>query len=313
MNGYRRSRATGRWRRFAAVLAVATFALVPHTTPASAADDVDLETSLFNTTDAPVPDAPAWVIASVSNTGTTSATNVVLDITIPPGVTVTKAPDECAVAGATVSCTYASLVGDQAGAPLWLTFAETGTYSFTSTARADQPDVDNAASAQLDVTVVDENADLEGLPASDRVVAGSRPTYRIFHDFDNNGPTATGDATVAGTVTGGATIVPGSFNFFSELVDGGENVADEHCTVTPTTFSCTSVFSLGVLYAPEPFIFYDVRLPTSPATVVATATITGRADPVPANNASVVTLDVDAPAAEIFTQLVAVPGYVPSG
>ena len=63
------------------------------------------------------------------------------------------------------------------------------------------------------------------------------------------------------------------------------------------------MFSDGVFSAPQPWVYYDVTLPTTPTTVVASATITGRADPDHANDTSTVTIDVDEPAAEIFTQL----------
>ena len=72
------------------------------------------------------------------------------------------------------------------------------------------------------------------------------------------------------------------------------------------------MFSGGVFYAPQPFVFYDVTLPATPATVVASATLTGRADPDHTNDTSTVTIDVDEPAAEIYTQITPVVDPIPS-
>ena len=177
---------------------------------------------------------------------------------------------------------------------------------------ADQPDSNGSSTDQLDVTVVPEHADLEGQSESSRVVLGTQTTFTVQNQFGNRGPTSAGEATVSGSVTGGATIVAGSFHFDRNFFGPTENLADDECAVTTTTFTCAPVFSGGVFYAPEPSVYYDVTLPTTPGTVVAAATLTGRADPNHANDTSTVTIDVDAPAAEIYTQIVSVVSAIPS-
>ena len=159
-----------------------------------------------------------------------------------------------------------------------MAFGSTGPKTISSEADSGEPDVDGDSTDRVQVVVRAEDADLAGSSESSRVVLGDQATTGVYHPFSNRGPTAVGGATVAGTVTGG-TIVPGSFNFFRDSIGGGTNVADDQCSVTATTFTCEPVFSEGVFYAPQPFVFYQVTLPTTPGTVVSTATITGRADP----------------------------------
>jgi hypothetical protein len=86
-------------------------------------------------------------------------------------------------------------------------------------------------------------------------VVGTETTFSVQDRFENLGPTAAGDATVSGTVTSGATIVPGSFNFFRDFFNPSGNVADEECSVTATTFTCAPVFSNGVFSAPQPYVY----------------------------------------------------------
>ena len=93
---------------------------------------------------------------------------------------------------------------------------------------------------------MDENADLRGTSSEQRIAVGSETEARIFHSFENDGPTAAAEATVSGTVTG-ATIDPSTFGFFSESRD----FAADRCTVTTTTFTCAPVTSGGVFYAPN--------------------------------------------------------------
>ena len=236
---------------------------------------------------------------------------MVVEVTVPTGVQVLDLPDQCSMVATGVRCALPDVTPvESQGVNVPVEFAATGTYTFTSTATADQPDVNGDSSAEIDIVVVDESADLDGEDETARVVVADQATYRVSHAFSNRGPTAAAEASVVGALSPGAEIEPGSFVFagFDSV-----NRADELCTVSATSFSCAPLSSGGIFYAVEPFIYYDVVLPTTPTTIEATATITGRADPVSANNASVVTIEVAAPAAELFAQLTAVPGIVPAG
>jgi hypothetical protein len=296
-----------RVRVIGVVLVAGVASVVPFALSAGAADSVNLSTSLLNSVAFPVTNSPVRVSVSVDNSGTATATNVVADVSIPTGATVLDHSANCSTAATTVSCTFASIAaGTGDGSNVFFSFPTTGTRTVTSTAHATQPDVDANSTDHVDVVVGNENADLVGASETHRVVVGTQTTFRVGHSFENNGPTAAGQATVAGTVTG-ATIVPGSFNFFGDFFNEQANHAADDCRVTSTTFTCTPVFSAGNFDAPQPFVFYDVTLPTTPGTIVASATLTGRADPNHANDTSKITVDVDPPAAEIFTQLVA-PG-----
>src|SRR5262245_58382010 len=240
--------------RFLVVLTAITLAFVPFAAPADAADGVDLDTLLRSPLDEPVPDSPVPLEVVVENAGTSTATNVVLRVPIPAGVTVVSLPANCSVVAAVIVCTFPSIAaGSGEGLTAYLTFAVTGAYVITSSASGDQPDLDGDSTDRVDVNIVSENADLIGQSASTEIVIGTQPTARVFNDFINNGPTAVGNATVSGAVTGGVTIVPGSFNFFLDYLGTRGNVADDQCTVTATTFTCAPVFSGGVFYAVQPF------------------------------------------------------------
>ena len=129
--------------RFLAALAAITLSLVTFATPAHAVDGVDIDTSLLNAIDQPVPDSPVFVQVAVNNSGTMAATNVVVRVPVPAGVTVASVSANCATAAAVITCSFPSIAsrhGD--GSALYLTFAATGTYVITSSADADQPDVD---------------------------------------------------------------------------------------------------------------------------------------------------------------------------
>ena len=78
--------------------------------------------------------------------------------------------------------------------------------------------------------------------------------------------------------------MPGSFSFIGSFFDDPINLADDACTITTTTFTCAPLFSGGVFYVVEPSIAYDVTLPATTTVVVASATITGRADPKHSND-----------------------------
>ena len=214
--------------RFLAALTAIILSLVSFAAPAQAADGVDVDTSLSNTIDQPVPDSPVSVQVAVNNSGTTTATNVDVRVSLPTGVTVVSLSANCSAAATVITCSFPSIAtGKGDSSALYLTFAATGTYVITSSASADQPDVDGDSTDRLDVNVLPENADLAGRSESTRVVVGTQPTFRVANQFTNLGPTAAGDATVSGTVTGGATIVPGSFNFFRNYFAPTGNVADD--------------------------------------------------------------------------------------
>jgi hypothetical protein len=288
------------------VLATALAAIVPFAAGAGAADTVNLSTALNDQVTGPVTDSPIQIGVGVVNSGTATATGVVSDLSIPGGATVIAHSDNCTTAATKVSCTYAPIApGANDGANVWFSFATTGTRTVTSTAHADQPDADGNSSDHVDIAVGNESADLAAEPPTDteRVVVGTEATFSVSHVFANKGPTAAGDATVTGTITGGATIVPGSFNFAEDFFGPLTNEADDDCTLTSTTFTCNPLFSAGIFDAAQPFVFYNVKLPTTPSTVVASATITGRADTNHANDTSKVEIDVDTPKAEIFAQL----------
>ena len=288
-------------RGLGALLAALTLIAVSNASPASAVDGVDLVTSLDLAEGLPVADGPVLVIPGVNNNGATDATNVVVDVALPAGASVADLPPECATSPGGAACSFELIsAGSGFGVALFLTFAAPGTYSITSTARADQSDVDGDSSARLDVVVVEENADLSGRSRSDRVVVGTQTSHRVFHDFANHGPTAAAGASISGTVSG-ATIVANSFAF---VTNGGFEVAADRCTVAATTFACAPVTAGGTSPPQESFVFYDVILPTVPTVIVAAATITGRDDPDTSNNTSTVTIDVDEPTAEIYAQLV---------
>jgi hypothetical protein len=283
-----------------AALAIASFAA-----PATAAGTVDLSTGILNFVQSPVPGSPDGFLVVAQNDGTDTATNVVIDVTVPAGATVVDTSDNCTTGAGTVSCTIASLAPGQGdGGRVYLRFAATGSYQLTSSARADQPDANGDSTFHLGVDVVNENADLAGSADSARVVLGTQSTYRVFQHFTNLGPTAASAGSVSGTVTGGATIVPGSFSFVVSYFNDPTDLAG-NCTIAATTFTCPSVFDGSV--------FYDITLPATPSTIVASATITGHADPNHANDTSTTTIALDAPAAEIYTQLVAVDTAIPSG
>ena len=163
------------------------------------------------------------------------------------------------------------------------------------------------------MNVLSENADLAGRSESTRVVVGTQPTFGVANQFTNLGPTAAGNATVSGTCHRRRHDRARIVQLLPQLYFGAVgNVADDQCTVTATTFTCAPVFSGGVFYAPQPFVFYDVTLPATPTTVVASATLTGRADPDHTNDTSTVTIEVDEPAAEIYTQITPVAHPIPS-
>ena len=130
---------------------------------ASAVDGVDLVTSLDLAEGLPVADGPVLVIPGVNNNGATDATNVVVDVALPAGASVADLPPECATSPGGAACSFELIsAGSGFGVALFLTFAAPGTYSITSTARADQSDVDGDSSPRLDVVVVEENVDLSG-------------------------------------------------------------------------------------------------------------------------------------------------------
>ncbi len=278
-----------------AVLAALALLGVPYAEPAYAAPGVDLSTSLFNPIAVPVPDSPVQINVAVANNGTATATNVVVEVPVPAGATVIDRSDNCSVAAAVVACTFSSLTRNRQPRSERLpdVRSDRGVCNHVEP-RADQPDSNGNSTDHLDVTVVPEHADLEGQSESSRVVLGTQTTFTVQNQFGNRGPTSAGEATVSGSVTGGATIVPASFHFDRTFFGSG-NLADDECVVTATTFTCAPVFSGGVFYAPEPSVYYDVTLPTTPGTVVAAATLTGRADPNHANDTSTVTIDVDEP------------------
>ncbi len=300
---------TMRWMKHGrvhlAVLLTTALAIVSFAVPASAAGTVDLSTGILNFVQSPVPGSPDGFLVVAQNDGTATATNVAIDVPVPTGATVADATDNCTTAAGTVSCTIPSLAPGQGdGGRVYLTFAATGTYQLTSSAHADQPDANGDSTFHLGVGVVAENADLAGRSDSARVVLGTQSTYRVFQHFGNLGPTAASAGSVSGSVTGGATIVPGSFSFgvsyFNDPTDQASN-----CTIGATTFTCASVF--------DGELVYDITLPTMPSTIVAAATITGRADPNHANDTSTITVALDPPAAEIYAQLVPVNAVIPSG
>ena len=122
-------------RFFAALLAL-TLVVVPLAGPANAADGVDLDTSLFNSIDVPVPDSPVLIHTVVNNVGTTSATNVVVQLPVPTGASVVSFGGNCSAASAVITCAFPSVAAGQSeGATLFLTFEATGTYAVTSSAR----------------------------------------------------------------------------------------------------------------------------------------------------------------------------------
>ena len=116
-----------------ALFALSSLLTVTLATPAHAVDDVDLSTSIFNTQELPVAGGPDLVIAAVSNDGTMDATNVVLDVTLPAGATLSFLPLECAATAGSVTCSFAQVAaGGNASVRLFITFPATATYTVTS-------------------------------------------------------------------------------------------------------------------------------------------------------------------------------------
>ena len=302
---------------FAATVLAAALVAVAAAMPAGAASSVDLSTALLQCAGlSGARRARHHLRVAVNNASATVATNVVADVVIPAGATVVDLYDNCSTSGSHVTCTWPTVamnIGPGRGHLSDVRF-DRHEDDHVQRNRQTNPNIGGNSAASLDINVVSENADLAGTNENARVALGTQSTYRVGHQFDNKGPTAAADAAVTGTVTGG-TIVPGSFNFFTNYFttpNRNGNLAASDCTVTATTFSCAPVFSGGVFDAPQPFVFYDVMLPTTPGTVVATATLTGRADPVSSNNSSTFTIDVAEPATELVASIES-PGVVASG
>lgn len=241
----------------------------------------------------PVTNQRSGLFLSVTNPGESIATDITIDATLPPEATIVGIPPYCSRTPTGVTC-HDDSVGARTntGPFVFVEFAAEGTFRITSRLTAASPATD--VTEFLDVVVEPENADLVGLDRDHVVVVGR--TKLVSHIFRNNGPTGAGEATIVGEFPPGATIVPGTFSFGNGYLE----TPDKPCIVTSATFTCfpatANYFNAGM-----DNVGYEAIMPTTPGTVVATATITGRNDPDPTNNTSTVTIDVRPESAEIAT------------
>ena len=284
--------------RTAVAAAVLTFGSTVATTASAAPEDVDIDTGL-PTLVSPVPDVPIRFAFEVNNNALVPASGVVVTVVVPEGVAVTPG-NFCSVAsstsGTTIICDVGSMLANHSiGFEAFVTFDAVGTYQFSSSATADQVDVDGDSTATVSTVVVAETADLSG--GDPREQDGLAGVMGLTHVFENLGPTAAGLATIDGTFPPGLDVVPGSFHFGSPAL----NEANDACTLTAATYSCEGV--AGEVGALSKYVYYEVVIPPTLSTSEATATITGRNDPNHSNDTSRITIGLRLPAAELTPYL----------
>lgn len=310
--GHRTSQHRGRtlagWAVATALAAVLSAALGGvAATPAPAQEvGIDLTTSLGRSGGSPVvPDAPVAIGLAVSNASPQRATGVTASLVLPATAHLVAPHDRCTAAGSTVTCAIGPLgAGSGTSFPVPVVFDEVGAVTLTSSATADQPDVDDDSDATLQVVVVDEEADLSVVDDTRPALAGT--THRVELLVANEGPTTAGQVALAGTSPTGTTFVAGSFS----IPQGDVDLADERCTVAATTFSCTGIPTIEAGTALQ--VVYDVVLPATVGARTATISVQGRNDPDPSDDTATLTLDVASPLAELRLDLIA-PGARPGG
>ncbi|SDT31847.1 conserved repeat domain-containing protein [Friedmanniella luteola] len=253
----------------------------------STASSADLALTKTTSPSPVVPGRDVTYTLTASNAGPSAATGVVVDDTLPTGVTYASSTvpggGSCTATGQAVACTVGTLAG---GASATITLvgrvnadlvdrSTANTASVRATTPTDPTTSNNTATSTTEIA---RSADVgvTMVATTPTVRAGEEAGYRVT--VNNAGPSTARNVVVTGQVPDGLEPVPGS--------SGGV------CTVTGRTVSC----AIGTLPVGSTanLTFRARVLPSTPAgTISGTASIGATTpDPNQADNASVAALEV---------------------
>ncbi len=243
------------------------------TEPTTVITSADLQVTKTDNPDPVFAGDPLTWTVTVTNNGSSDATGVVLDDTLPPEVTVVAISAPCAGG---FPCTIGDLA---AGASVVVTIdvtvdpAATGTITNTATVSGNETDPDPSNNTDTEPTAVNPEADLEIVKTAspDPVAAGEALTWTLT--VTNNGPSdATGvvvDDVLPPEVTVTAISAPCAGGF--------------PCTIGDLAVGASVVITIDVVV--------DI---TAQNPISNTATVSGNElDPDPGNNTSTVVTPVD--------------------
>lgn len=265
--------------------------------------DLDLDKALA-TPGTKVAGVPFDVLLTATNTGPSSATNVQVVDSLPPGLSFVSG-DGCTASGSQVTCAAPTVAADDS-----VTFTvrvlpaattPEGTLTNNATVTADERDPgDSNNSASVD-SVIEHRADL-ALTKTDSIdpaTAGGTFSYTL--GVSNNGPSVATGIVVRDTLPAGLTFVPDGST--SGCMAAGQVVT---CTLSDTSVNPGAAVTVGVA------VLADATLP--PGTVVSnTASVTGAgADDGPGENTATETTTINTKAdltiAKTVTSGPVVPG-----
>jgi len=190
---------------------------------------------------------------TITNSGPSTATSVIVTDTLPAGVTVGSVSPKCGHSGRTVTCTLGDLVRDHTAtltAVVTVNSSVTGTISNSAIVTATTTDTNTVNNTASEETTVTTEADLSVAKSANpsTVIAGHNLTYTIA--ITNNGPSDATGVTLTdtlpaelafGTASAGCTHEPSEHRVICNI---GSRISHATATIT-TTGTVTSPLPNG--------------------------------------------------------------------